>query len=68
MDDNEEFDKAGREIFRVLGLDPDTCAPFEVDSVNVVYRGRAGGALYIGDQRVAKWVVIMTADHFHLNI
>ena len=51
---DDEFDLAGREIFRELGLDPDTAAPSELDSANLVYRGPWGGALYIGDQRAAK--------------
>ena len=51
---DDEFDLAGREIFRELGLDPDTAAPSELDSANLVYRAPGGGALYVGDQRVAK--------------
>ena len=54
VEGDDEFDEAGREIFRELGLDPDTAAPSELDSVNMVYRGPGGGALYVGDQRAAK--------------
>ena len=51
---DDEFDLAGRKIFLELGLDPDTAAPSELDSANMVYRAPGGGALYVGDQRAAR--------------
>lgn len=51
---DDEFDLAGRKIFLELGLDPDTAAPSELDSANMLYRAPGGGALYVGDQRAAR--------------